>query len=132
MSDSSEEFEVFNQAPSPEGISADVDFQHQAEVTTSNEMGIQRKSQKSLMELIEVQPGKGALGKSAQLKLSPPPPKSPLPPPQPSLSSRLDPADPKRKREQKGKDAVDAGRSLPTHEDETQRATKQQRTSHTS
>ena len=44
LSDSSEEFEVFNQAPSPEGISTDVDFQHQAEAITSDEMGIQRKS----------------------------------------------------------------------------------------
>ena len=52
FSDSSEEFEVFNQAPSPEGIQADVNFQHQAKVTTSDEMGIQRKPQKSLMELI--------------------------------------------------------------------------------
>ena len=40
LSDSLEEFEVFNQAPSPEGISADVNFQHQVEVTTSDEMGI--------------------------------------------------------------------------------------------
>ena len=44
FSDSSEEFEVFNQTPSPEGISADIDFQHQAETITSEEMGIQRKS----------------------------------------------------------------------------------------
>ena len=81
LSDSSEDFEVFNQAPSPEGIPVDVNFQHQAEVTTSDEMGIQRKPQKSLMELIESQPEKGAPGKSAQPKLPPPPPKSPLPPP---------------------------------------------------
>ena len=40
LSDSSEEFEVFNQAPSPEGILVDIDFQHQAEVTTLDEMGI--------------------------------------------------------------------------------------------
>ena len=40
LSDSSEEFEVFNQAPSPEGILVDVDFQHQEEVTTLDEMGI--------------------------------------------------------------------------------------------
>ena len=84
------------------------------------------------MELIECQPGKGAPGKFAQPKLLPFPPKSPLPPLQPSLPSRLDPANPKRKREQKGKDVVDVGKSRPAHEDETQRAAKQQRTSHIS
>ena len=84
------------------------------------------------MKLIESQPGKDAPGKSAQPKLPPPPPKSSLPPPQPSIPSRPDPVDQKRKREQKGKDVVDAGRSRPTHEDETQRAAKQQRVSQTS
>ena len=67
LTDSSNEFEVFNQPPSPESI--------------PDEMGIQRKPQKSLMELIEDQPGRGAPGKSTQPKLPPPPPKSPLPPP---------------------------------------------------
>ena len=81
------------------------------------------------MELIESQPRKGASGKSTQPKLPHFPPKSPLPPPQPSLPSRPDPADPKRKREQKGKDVVDAGRSHPAHEDEIQRAAKQLKTS---
>ena len=90
LTDSSNEFEVFNQPPSPESI--------------PDEMGIQRKPQKSLMELIEDQPRRGAPGKSTQPKLPPPPPKSPLPPPQPSLPSRPEPADPKRKRKQKGKE----------------------------
>ena len=58
-------------------------------------MGIQRKPQKSLMELIEDQPRRGAPGKSTQPKLPPPP--------QPSLSSRPELADPKRKRGQKVK-----------------------------
>ena len=52
LSDSSDEFEVFNQTQSPEDI--------------LDEMGIQRKPQKSLLELIENQPGKGAPGKSTQ------------------------------------------------------------------
>ena len=94
-------------------------------------MGIQRKSQRSLMELIESQPGKGAPGKSTQPKLPPPPPKSPLPPPQPSLPSRPEPVDPKRKREQKGKHVMEAGRSRPAHKDETKRAAKQQKTGQT-
>ena len=104
--DSLDEFEVFNQTQSPEDM--------------LNEMGIQRKPQKSLMELIEDQLGRGAPGKSTQPKLPPHPPKSPLPPPQPSLPSRLEPADLKRKREQKGKDVVETRRSHPTREDEAQ------------
>ena len=81
------------------------------------------------MDLIESQPRRDTLGKSAQPKLPPPPPKSPLPPPQPPQPPKPDHADPKRKREQKGKEVVDVRRSHPTHEDETQRATKQQKTS---
>ena len=84
------------------------------------------------MDLIESQPERDALGKSMQPKLPPPPPKSPLPPPQPTLLPKPDPADSKRKREQKGKDVVDAGRSHPAHEDETQGATNQQKISQTS
>ena len=95
LSDSSDEFELFNQPPSPENTSASVDFQQQVNVITSDEMGIQRKSQRILMELIESQLGKGAPGKFTQPKLPPPP--------QPSLSSRPEPTNPKRKREQKGK-----------------------------
>ena len=132
LSNSSDEFEVFNQSLSPESTSANIDFQHQADVITPDEMGIQRKSQRSLMDLIESQLGKDAPGKSTQPKLPPLPPKSPLPLPQLSLPSRPDPADPKRKREQKGKDVVDARRSRPTHEDETQKVAKQQKTSQTS
>ena len=67
--DSLDEFEVFNQPPSPKSI--------------SEEMGIQRKPQKSLMELIHDQPGRGAPGKSTQPKLPPPSPKSPPSAPQP-------------------------------------------------
>jgi len=83
------------------------------------------------MELIEDQLGRGASGKSTQPKLPSPSPKSPLPPPQPSLPSRPEPIDPKRKREQKGKDVIETRRSLPTHEDEAQRAAKQLKVSHT-
>ena len=51
LTDPLDEFEVFNQPPSPEDI--------------SEEVGIQRKPQKSLMELIKDRPGRGAPGKSA-------------------------------------------------------------------
>ena len=110
VSDSLDKFEAFNLPLSPESI--------------LDEMDIQRKPQKSLMELIKDQLGRGALGKSTQPKLPPPSPKCPLPPPQPSLPSRPEPADPKRKRKQKGKYVVETGRSCPTREDEAQRATK--------
>ena len=93
------------------------------------EMGIQRKPQKSLMELIEDQPGRGGLGKSAQPKLPPPLPKSPPRAPQPNLPSRTEQPDPKRRKEQKGKDVMEIGRSCPTHEEEAQRAAKQQKVS---
>ena len=50
LTESVDEFEVFNQLPSPKSLP---------------EMGIQRKPQKSVLELIENQPGKGGSGKSA-------------------------------------------------------------------
>ena len=81
------------------------------------------------MELIENQPGKGAPGRSAQSQIPPPPTKTPPPASQqPSHQPRLvrpEAADLKRRREQKGKDVVDTGRSRPTWEEEAQRAAKQ-------
>ena len=129
--ESSDEFEVFNQPLSSEDLSANIDSQQQVDIITPDEMGIQRKSQRSLMDLIESQPGRDTPWKSTQPKLPLPPSKSPIPPPQPSLPPKPDPADPKRKREQKGKDVVDVGRSRPAHEDEIQRAVKQQKVSQT-
>ena len=70
------------------------------------------------MELIENQPGKGGPGKSVQPKLPPPLPKSPLCAPQLTLPSRTEQADPKRRREQKGKDVMETGRTCPTNEEE--------------
>ena len=93
-----------------------------------DEMVIQRKSKRSLLDLIESQPGKDALGKSTQPQLPPPHPKLPLPPSKPSLPPRVEPVDPKRKREQKGKEVLEVGRSRPMPEEETQRVAKQQKT----
>ena len=76
------------------------------------------------MELIENQPGRGALGKSTQPKLPPSPPKSPPLALQAPHPTRTEPVDPKRRREQKGKDVVETGRSCPTCEDKAQRAAK--------
>ena len=65
LSKSLDEFEVFNQPPSLEDISADIDSQQQVDIITFEEMGIQRKNQRSLMDLIESQPGRDASEKSA-------------------------------------------------------------------
>ena len=109
--ESVEEFKVFNQLSSPKSL--------------SEEMGIQRKPQKSLLELIENQPRKGGPGKSAQPKLPPSSPKSPPHAPQPTLPSKIEQADLKRRREQKCKDVMETGRPRPTKEEEAQRAAKQ-------
>ena len=121
LSNSSDRFKVFNNPLSRENTSTNLDYQQQVDVTTSDEMGIQRKSQKSLLDLIESQPGRGVPGKSTQPKLPLPSPKSRLPPPplQLSLPFRPDPVDLKRKREQKGKDVAETGRSCTEHEDES-------------
>ena len=95
---------MFNQPSSPKSL--------------PEEMGIQRKPQKSLLELIENQPGKWGLGKFAQPKLPPPPSKSPPHAPQPTLPSRIEQADPKMRREQKGKNVMETGRPRPTSEKE--------------
>ena len=75
LTESTDQFEVFNQPSSPKNL--------------PDEMGIQRKPQKSLLELIENQPGKGEPGKSTQSRLPPPPPRSPPRAPQPTLPSGL-------------------------------------------
>ena len=52
------DYEVFNQStPSP---------------NNPEDMGIQRKPQRSLQELLESQPGRGEVGRPTQLKLPPP------------------------------------------------------------
>ena len=62
--DSQDEFEVFNQPLSPESTSVDLIHQQEAEIVALDEMGIQRKSKRSLLDLIESQPGKDAPRKS--------------------------------------------------------------------
>ena len=84
------------------------------------------------MELIENQPGKGASGKSTQSQIPPSLPKSPPPAPQPLQPIRPKPTDPKRKREQKGKEVIKTGRSSPIREEKARRAAKQQKVSHAS
>ena len=81
---------MFNRPQSPEVISGD--------------MGVQRKSQRSLLDVMEGKSGKETLGRSPQTILPPPPP------PKSSQPQGAESGDPKRKREQKGKDVVDVGR----------------------
>ena len=57
---------------------------------TPEDMGIQRKPQRSLQELLESQPRKGEAGRPTQPKLPPPPPKSPPRAPQPAPPSRTE------------------------------------------
>ena len=116
LTESTDEFEVFNQPSSPKNL--------------LDEMGIQRKPQKSLQELLESQLRRGESGKSVQPRLPPFLPRSPPRAPQPTLPSRTEQVDPKRRREQKGKDIMETGRPRPTNEEEAHRAAKQQKVSH--
>ena len=92
-------------------------------------MGIQKKPQRRLQELLESQPGRGEAGKSTQPKLPLVLPKSPPHAPQPPPPSRIEQADPKRKREPKGKETLEPGRSCSSTKEESHRPTKQQKTS---
>ena len=116
LTESTDQFEVFNQPSSPKNL--------------PDEMGIQRKPQKSLLELIENQPGRGEPGKSTQSRLPPPPPRSPPRAPQPTLPSRTEQVNPKRRREQKGKNVIETGRPRPTSEEDAHGAAKQQKVNH--
>ena len=116
LTESTNDFEVFNQLSPPRNV--------------PEEMGIQRKPQRSLQELLESQLGRGEAGKPSQPKLPPPPPKSPPRIPQPPPPSRIEQVDPKRKREPKGKEAMEVGRPRPSNEKEAHRVSKQQKTSH--
>ena len=108
------------------------------------EMGLKRKPQSSLLDLIEGQPGKEALGKSqskppphppqpqpVQTRSSParswtpsPQPKHPASP-QSTLPPQPEPTDSKKKRSSKGKEPMDEGKShMPQVEGEVPRAQK--------
>ena len=93
-------------------------------------MGIQRKPQRSLQELLESQPRRGEAERSTQPKLPPRPPKSSPRAPQPPPSSRIEQPGPKRRREPKGNEVMETGRTRSSSEEEAQRPTKQLRISH--
>ena len=109
LSDFSDDFGIFDQ---PIRSEEDLD-----------KMGIQRKPQRSLLELMKGQPGKGAPAKSIQSQTPPLPTRSPSPaprqPPRPSPQPALpNAAEQKRHREQKGKEVADTSKSRPTHEED--------------
>ena len=116
LTESTDNYEVFNQPSPPQDV--------------PEEMGIQRKPQRSLQELLESQPGEGEARKPSQPKLPSPPPKSPPRAPQPPPPSKTEQVDPKRRREPKGKEAMETRRARPSNKDEAHRASKQQKTSH--
>ena len=93
-------------------------------------MGIQRKPQRSLQELLESQPGRGEAEKPSQPKLPPPPPKSPPRAPQSPPPSKIEQVDLKRRREPKDKEVMEPRRPRSSSEEEAHRPSKQQRTSH--
>ena len=76
LTESRDDFEVFNQLSPPKNV--------------PEEMGIQRKPQRSLQELLENQPGRGEVRKPSQPKFPPPPPKSPPHASQPPPPSRIE------------------------------------------
>ena len=115
MTDSEDEFEVFNQDLSLETSIPDLG-PHFSPII--DEMSIQRKPKSSLLELIENQFERDAPEKIARTKSPTPPPVLPHP----------QPADLKRKREQKGKGVMGTGQTLPPRKDEVQRAAKQAKT----
>ena len=114
VSDSEDDHEVFNQPLSPEIPIGNLDqplpaqVSHHQEVTNIlDAMGIQRKPMSTLQELLKSQPKGNMPGKATQTRLLTPPPIQPL---------RSDPANHKRKREQKGKEAVEVGKTHPFQE----------------
>ncbi|XP_030945356.1 inner centromere protein-like [Quercus lobata] len=121
ISESSDDFGIFDQPTSPE--------------EDPDKMGIQRKPQKSLLELMEGQSGKNVPAKTIPSQASSLPARSPPPAPRQPPRSSPQPALPnaaeqKRRREQKGKDVVDTSKSRPNRKEEAQRAAKQQKTKH--
>ena len=116
LTSATDDYEVFNQStPSPD---------------THEDMGIQRKPQRSLQELLESQPRRGEARRSTQPKLPPPLPKSPPRALQPPLPSKAEPLDPKRRREPKGKEVMETGMTRSSSEEEAHRPSKQLKISH--
>ena len=74
-------------------------------------MGIQRKLRSTLQELLKSQLGGKASEKAAQTRPPIPQNQTRLPTPPPTQHTRADPIDHKRKREDKGKEAMEPGKT---------------------
>ena len=85
-------------------------------------MGIKCKSRAGLLDIMESQSGNKAPKKTSQAK---------LPPPLPSLPPRIDPADLKRKRDQRGSGVVEGGKGPFSKKAEHQRGGKQAKVTQT-
>ena len=106
--DSEDDFEVFNRPKSPEAPTGDFNHLPSAQVSQIQEdffipkaMGIQRKPRAGLLGVMESQSRCKALEKTTPVKLPPFPP---------SLPPWPDPMDNKRKRDQRGPEAMEGGK----------------------
>lgn len=111
-------YEVFNQLPS---------LVTEEETTLSDLMGIQRKPKSNFLELLESPPGGKPSWKSIPPQLPPPPSQPHLPTPPPVQQTHAEPTDHKRKRDDKGKKAMDARKSHSHQGDDPQRGSKHPR-----
>ena len=127
VSNSDDLYEVFDRPLSPKTLTGDLGQfsqplpSHFEEVASlEDKMGIQRKPRSTLQEHLESQPEREAPTKVPQTRLpTPHPPTQPL---------RTDPTDPKRKRDDKGKEVMEGGKNLPPLETKHQMAANQPRT----
>ena len=122
VSDSEDDFEVFNQPQSPEEFTNDFSHLPPVEVTLSQgdlpipkAMGKQCKPKVGLLDVMESQFRSKVPEKTTRAKLPPPP--SSLPP-------QLDLADHKRKMDQRGPEAVERGKGPLPKEAEHKRGGK--------
>ena len=108
VADLEDDFEVFNRPLSPKTSIGDLGHlpptpasHAQEDSSISEAIGIQHKPRVGLLDIMESQSRSKAPEKTTQAKLPPPP--SSLPP-------RPDPADHKRKRDQRGLEVVERGK----------------------
>ena len=129
VSDSEDDFEVFNLPQSPEALVGDFGYLPPTQVSNlqgtssvPDAMVLQRKTRTSLLKLLESHVGGNVPEVAIQAK-------PPTPPP--SQASQPDPADKKIKRDQTGKEVVEEEKGLPAREVEPQKGAKVARTAQT-
>ena len=129
VSNSEDDFEVFNQPQSLEALVGDFSHLLPTKVSHTQEalivldvMVLQRKTRSSLLDLLESHAGGNMPKKAIQTK-PPTPPNTQAP--------QHDPVDKKRKRDQKGKEVMEEGKGLPSKEVEPQKGAKAAKTAHT-